>query len=63
MIFTSCVTIYSKQYYFYFLQSNQRTEILSWNFADLSVENTLRSHTRSVSDIDWHPVEPGNEFI
>ena len=26
----------------------------------MSVENTLKAHTRTISDIAWHPIEPCN---
>lgn len=43
---------------FCIIQSNQRTEILSWNSVDLTSTHCLRFHTRAVSDLNWHHFEP-----
>ncbi|XP_069692365.1 GATOR2 complex protein WDR59 isoform X2 [Periplaneta americana] len=41
------------------ISSNQRVEILSWQpSGDLVQTHTLRSHTRVVSDINWHRFDP-----
>jgi len=40
------------------ISSNQRTEILTWDSADLTTSSSLRSHTRVVSDLNWHRFDP-----
>ncbi|GFG32156.1 hypothetical protein Cfor_09334, partial [Coptotermes formosanus] len=41
------------------ISSNQRVEILSWQSGgDLVQTQTLRSHTRVVSDLNWHQFDP-----
>ena len=40
------------------ISSNQRTEILTWDQADLTTSSSLRSHTRVVSDLNWHRFDP-----
>ncbi|XP_021927704.1 GATOR complex protein WDR59-like isoform X3 [Zootermopsis nevadensis] len=41
------------------ISSNQRVEILSWQSGgNLVHTQTLRSHTRAVSDLNWHRFDP-----
>lgn len=45
--------------FLYWFQSNQRVEILSWQSGgNLVHTQTLRSHTRAVSDLNWHRFDP-----
>lgn len=47
--------------FFLFLQSNTRTEIVSFTGnggQELITTHSLRGHTRVVSDLNWHPKEP-----
>ncbi|KAJ1524264.1 hypothetical protein ONE63_010778 [Megalurothrips usitatus] len=40
------------------LSSNQRVEVLSWQNGDLEQRHSLKSHTRVVSDVNWHRFDP-----
>ncbi|XP_034236039.1 GATOR complex protein WDR59 isoform X2 [Thrips palmi] len=40
------------------LSSNQRVEVLSWANGDLEQRHSLKSHTRVVSDVNWHRFDP-----
>lgn len=40
------------------MQSNQRVEVLSWQNGDLEQRHSLKSHTRVVSDVNWHRFDP-----
>lgn len=39
-------------------QSNQRVDVLSWANGDLEQRHSLNSHTRGVSDVNWHRFDP-----
>lgn len=44
-----------------FSQSNTRIEILNFNGGggyELQTTQSLKAHTRVVSDVNWHPKEP-----
>ncbi|XP_026282882.1 GATOR complex protein Wdr59 isoform X2 [Frankliniella occidentalis] len=40
------------------LSSNQRVEVLCWHNGDLEQRHSLKSHTRVVSDVNWHRFDP-----
>lgn len=41
-----------------FSQSNQRLEVLLWRKEDLTQLNSLRAHTRVITDVSWHKNDP-----
>jgi len=40
------------------LQTSQNIDIVRWGPAEPYYENSLRGHTRTVTDIDWHSKSP-----
>ncbi|XP_044734726.1 GATOR complex protein WDR59 isoform X2 [Chrysoperla carnea] len=36
------------------IATNQKIELLTWNTSDFSTTHSVRSHTRVVSDLNWH---------
>jgi WD40 repeat protein len=42
----------------HFLQSSQLIEVVTWAQGAPSLIHSLRAHTRSITDIDWHSKKP-----
>lgn len=40
------------------LQSNQRVDVVTWHGGQLSQVQSLKSHTRVVTDLNWHQFDP-----
>ena len=41
------------------LQLHTRVELFTWkNYSELSTNNLLKSHTRVVTGLSWHPIDP-----
>ncbi|KAL3280859.1 hypothetical protein HHI36_004087 [Cryptolaemus montrouzieri] len=40
------------------ISSNQRLEVLTWRMEELTQTHSLKAHTRVITDLNWHQMDP-----